>query len=123
LGAWEIELIADRTLVTGLRGRVAISHAYALGQIDEAYQARLLTQLAEAGVTLVTAAAYSFPVIPIKKALAAGVNVACGHDGIRDLWGPYGSGDMLERAMFVAYQHVSQGRRHRAGPGRGDVRR
>jgi cytosine deaminase len=104
LGAWEIELIADRTQVTGLRGRVAISHAYALGQIDEAYQARLLAQLAEAGVTLVTAAAYSFPVIPIKKALAAGVNVACGHDGIRDLWGPYGSGDMLERAMFVAYR-------------------
>ena len=104
LGAWEIELIADRTQVTGLQGRVAISHAYALGQIDEAYQARLLSQLAEAGVTLVTAAAYSFPVIPIKKALAAGVNVACGHDGIRDLWGPYGSGDMLERAMFVAYR-------------------
>jgi cytosine deaminase len=104
LGAWEIELIADRTQVTGLRGRVAISHAYALGQIDEAYQARLLAQLAEAGVTLVTAAAYSFPVIPIKKALAAGVNVACGHDGIRDLWGPYGSGDMLERAMFLAYR-------------------
>jgi cytosine deaminase len=104
LGAWEIELIAERTRVTGLRGRVAISHAYSLGQIDEAYQARLLTQLAEAGVTLVTAAAYSFPVIPIKKAVAAGVNVACGHDGIRDLWGPYGSGDMLERAMFVAYR-------------------
>jgi cytosine/creatinine deaminase len=104
LGAWEIELIAERTQATGLRGRVAISHAYALGQIDEAYQARLLAQLAEAGVTLVTAAAYSFPVIPIKKALAAGVNVACGHDGIRDLWGPFGSGDMLERAMFVAYR-------------------
>jgi cytosine deaminase len=32
------------------------------------------------------------------------VNVACGHDGIRDLWGPYGSGDMLERAMHVAYR-------------------
>jgi len=104
LGAWEIELITERTKVIGLGGRVAISHAYAFGQIDEAHQARLLVQLAEAGVTLVTAAAYSFPVIPVKKALAAGVNVACGHDGIRDLWGPYGSGDMLERAMFVAYR-------------------
>src|SRR4029453_2692027 len=91
LGAWEIELIADRTQVTGLQGRVATSHAYAPGQIAEAYQARLLAQLAEAGVTLVTAAAYSFPVIPIKKALAAGVNVACGHAGIRDLWGAVGT--------------------------------
>ncbi len=104
LGAWEIDLIADRTLATGLQGRVAISHAYALAQVDETQQSRLLSKLAEAGVTLVTAAAYSFPVPPIKKARAAGVNVACGHDGIRDLWGPYGSGDMLERTMFVAYR-------------------
>jgi cytosine deaminase len=35
---------------------------------------------------------------------AAGVTVACGHDGIRDLWGPYGSGDTLERAMHLAYR-------------------
>ena len=51
-----------------------------------------------------TAAVYSFPVPPIKRLRAAGVNVACGHDGICDLWGPYGSGDMLERAMHVAYR-------------------
>ena len=55
-------------------------------------------------MTLLTAAVYSFPVPPIKRLRAAGVNVACGHDGIRDLWGPYGSGDMLERAMHVAYR-------------------
>ena len=40
----------------------------------------------------------------MKKLRAAGVTVACGHDGIRDLWGPYGSGDMLERALHVAYR-------------------
>ena len=55
-------------------------------------------------MTLVTAAVYSFPVPPIKRLRAAGVNVACGHDGICDLWGPYGSGDMLERAMHLAYR-------------------
>jgi cytosine/creatinine deaminase len=53
---------------------------------------------------VLTAAVYSFPVPPIKRLRAAGVNVACGHDGIRDLWGPYGTGDMLERAMHVAYR-------------------
>ena len=104
LGAWEIELIIERTKATGLSGRVAISHAYAFGQIDDAYQDRLAEGLAEAGVSIVTGAVYSFPVPPIKKLRAAGVNVACGHDGIRDLWGPYGSGDMLERAMHVAYR-------------------
>jgi cytosine deaminase len=104
LGGWELELITERTRALGLGGRVAVSHAYALGQLDDAYQDRLVQGFADAGVSLVTAAVYSFPVPPIKKARAAGVTVACGHDGIRDLWGPYGSGDMLERAMHVAYR-------------------
>jgi cytosine/creatinine deaminase len=104
LGAWELELIADRTREAGLGGRVTISHAYGFSQADPASQARLIERLADAGVTLLTAAVYSFPVPPIKRLRAAGVNVACGHDGICDLWGPYGSGDMLERAMHVAYR-------------------
>jgi cytosine/creatinine deaminase len=61
-------------------------------------------QLADAGVSLVTAAAYNFPVPPIARLRAAGVTIACGHDGIRDLWSPFGSGDMLERAMHLAYR-------------------
>ena len=104
LGAWELELIAERTRDAGLAGRVTVSHAYGLSQVDHAYQDRIIDQLAQAGVTILTAAVYSFPVPPIKRLRAAGVNVACGHDGIRDLCGPYGSGDMLERAMHVAYR-------------------
>jgi cytosine/adenosine deaminase-related metal-dependent hydrolase len=61
-------------------------------------------QLADAGVSLVTAAAYNFPVPPIARSRAAGVTIACGHDGIHDLWSPYGSGDMLDRAMHLAYR-------------------
>ncbi|TYB67755.1 amidohydrolase family protein [Nonomuraea sp. PA05] len=104
LGGWELGLIIERTKALELRGRVAVSHAYALGQLDEAAQDHLVEGLAEAGVAVVTAAVYDFPVPPVKKLRAAGVTVACGHDGIRDLWGPYGSGDMLERAMHVAYR-------------------
>ncbi len=104
LGVWELELIAERTRDAGLGGRVTVSHAYGFCQADAATQGRVIERLAEAGVTLVTAAVYSFPVPPIKRLRAAGANVACGHDGICDLWGPYGSGDMLERAMHVAYR-------------------
>jgi cytosine deaminase len=104
LGAWELDLIAERTVAEAMQGRVTVSHAYALGQIDGAHQDRLAVRLAEAGVSILTAAVYNFPVPPIAKLRAAGVNVACGHDGIRDLWGPFGSGDMLERAMHVAYR-------------------
>ena len=104
LGLWELELIVERARDAGLDGRVTVSHAYGFSQSDPGAQERLFERLAEAGVTLLTAAVYSFPVPPIKRLRAAGVNVACGHDGICDLWGPYGSADMLERAMHVAYR-------------------
>jgi cytosine deaminase len=106
LGTWQLELIADRTLADGLAGRVTVSHAYGLGQAPAATQRRLAERLAAAGVTILTAAVYDFPVPSLRVLRAAGVNVACGHDGIRDLWGPYGRGDMLERAMHVAYRNT-----------------
>ncbi|MGW3958910.1 amidohydrolase family protein [Amycolatopsis sp. NPDC005003] len=104
LGVFELELIIERTRATGLAGRVTVSHAYALGQADAATQDRLAAGLAEAGITITTAAVFDFPVPPVKKLRAAGVNVACGHDDIRDLWSPYGSGDLLDRAMHLAYR-------------------
>ncbi|HWM73210.1 MAG TPA: amidohydrolase [Nocardioides sp.] len=104
LGAWELGLIAERTRSTGLGGRVAVSHAYAFGGMSDRDSDALAETLADAGVAIVTGAVYDFPVPPVKKLRAAGVTVACGHDGIRDLWGPYGSGDMLERARQVAYR-------------------
>jgi cytosine deaminase len=33
-----------------------------------------------------------------------GVNVCLGSDGIRDAWSPMGNGDMLERAMLLAFR-------------------
>jgi cytosine/creatinine deaminase len=106
LGVWQLELICERTRVLGLQGRVAVSHAYGLGQATPAEQDRVAGRIAEAGVTITTAAVYDFPVAPVKRLRAAGANVACGHDGIRDLWGPYGSGDMLDRAMHLAYRNT-----------------
>ncbi len=37
--------------------------------------------------------------------MEAGVRVCSGSDGIRDTWGPYGNGDMLERAVFVGLRN------------------
>ena len=39
---------------------------------------------------------------PIKRLMARGVTVFAGSDNIRDAWSPFGNGDMLERAYFVA---------------------
>jgi cytosine deaminase len=60
--------------------------------------------VAAGGVGVVTAAPYSYPVPDLRVLHQAGVVVGIGHDGIRDLWGPYGTGDLLERACHVAYR-------------------
>lgn len=103
LGAWEIDLIADMTRHYGREGRVAISHAF--GIAHQPTQARLLKRLAECGIALVTAAVYDTPVPPIVAVHKAGVELAAGTDGTNDLWGPFGEGDMLRRAMLVAYRN------------------
>ncbi|MFC5751411.1 amidohydrolase [Actinomadura rugatobispora] len=102
LGAWQFELIIERTKATGLRGRVTISHGYALGELDPDRQRRLADALADAGVHLATCANFSEPVQPLALLRAAGAGVALGSDGVRDLWTPYGDGDMLRQTMQVA---------------------
>lgn len=104
LGAWQCELVAERALGHGLQGRVTLSHAFCLGQVGDERLDHLAGLLAEAGIAVTTAALYSLPLPPYQRLLAAGVNVACGSDGIRDLWGPFGNGDMLQRAMHLAYR-------------------
>jgi cytosine deaminase len=39
---------------------------------------------------------------PVAFLTALGVNICCGSDGIRDAWTPFGTGDMLERALLLA---------------------
>ena len=103
LGAWEMAQIADRTTAYGLAGKVAISHAFGLAH--EPTQDALIERFAEAGVAIVSAAVYDVPVPSLAKLAAAGVTFASGSDGINDLWGPYGDGDMLRRAMLVGYRN------------------
>jgi cytosine deaminase len=60
LGALELELIADRAHETGVP--TTVSHAYGFSELPHD---RLVDRLAEAGVTLITAAVYSVPVPPV----------------------------------------------------------
>ncbi|MCX4094093.1 amidohydrolase [Nocardia sp. alder85J] len=102
LGAWEFELIIERTLATGMQHRVTIGHGFALGDVAADRQGELIVGLAEAGIALATCAAHNDPLLPLDRLRAAGVTVAAGSDGIRDLWSPYGDGDMLRRAHRLA---------------------
>ena len=104
LGCSEIREIAARTEAAGLKGRVAVSHAFALGSVDEFEFERTATALARAGVAIMTNGPGPVPMPPVKRLVAAGVTVFAGSDNIRDAWSPYGNGDMLERAMIIGYR-------------------
>jgi cytosine deaminase len=87
-----------------MQGRVTVSHAYALGQIEASVLARVADALARANVSIMTNAPGNHPFPPVRELVAAGVAVFAGNDNIRDSWWPYGDGDMLERAMMIAYR-------------------
>lgn len=103
LGAWEIELIVERTRALGLSGRVTVSHAFALSSVADARQGELVELLAGSGVAVTTVAPGSRAQLPARLLRDAGVCLGLGNDGVRDLWSPYGNGDMVERAMLLAH--------------------
>lgn len=105
LGGFTMEEILARTLALGMQGRVTISHAFCLGSTDRAYVAGLQEQLADARIHIITTAPPSAPVPAVLELKAAGILTGSGSDGIRDTWGPYGNGDMLERAMFIGMRN------------------
>ena len=114
-----IETLAHETQRLGLQGRVAGSHLTSMHSMDNYYVSKLLPLIAESGV-----AAIANPLINITlqgrhdtypkrrgmtrvpELLAAGVDVAFGHDCVLDPWYGMGSGDMLEVAHMGL--HVAQ---------------
>jgi cytosine deaminase len=114
-----IEVLAAETVRHGLSGRVAGSHLTSMHSMDNYYASKLIALIREAGV-----AAIANPLINItlqgrhdtypkrrgmtrvKELLAAGVNVAFGHDCVMDPWYSLGSHDMLEVAGMAL--HVGQ---------------
>jgi cytosine deaminase len=104
LGAFEIEQIAARTRALGMEGRVAVSHAYGLGDISMDHLKRMADILARSAVAIMTNAPGARPFPPILALRSAGVTVFSGNDNIRDSWWPYGDGDMLRRATTLGYR-------------------
>lgn len=114
-----IETLAYHSNRLGLHGRVTGSHLTSMHSMDNYYVSKLLPLIREAGV-----AAIANPLINITlqgrhdtypkrrgmtrvpEMLAAGIDVAFGHDCVMDPWYNLGSADMLEVAHMGL--HVAQ---------------
>jgi cytosine/creatinine deaminase len=106
LGAFSVELIAERTRALGWQGRVVISHAFCLGGVDEAHYGRLVDLLLDNDIAIMShGPSGDRPIPPVKRLRQAGVRMCTGNDGIRDSWGPLNMPDMLLRAFLVAYRN------------------
>ncbi len=114
-----IETLAAQTHRLGLHGRVAGSHLTSMHSMDNYYVSKLLPLMREAGVAAIAnplinitlqGRADTYPkrrgMTRVPELLAAGIDVAFGHDCVMDPWYSLGSGDMLEVAHMGL--HVAQ---------------
>ncbi|MEP3439484.1 MAG: amidohydrolase family protein [Hoeflea sp.] len=105
LGAFSMEMILERTRALGMKGKVAISHAFCLGMQDWNRTESLLEALADQDVAILTTGAPSREVPAIKRVLGAGIRMGAGCDGVLDTWNPWNRPDMLDRARIVAQKN------------------
>ncbi|HEV7309229.1 amidohydrolase [Ensifer sp.] len=105
LGAFCLELIIERTRALSLQGQVMVSHAYCLGMLDATRQQALIKSMVDEEIAVMTVGSPSAPALPLRLMREHGVTVASGSDGIQGTWDPFGSGDMLERAKYLAQRN------------------
>jgi cytosine deaminase len=114
-----IETLAFHTQRLGLHGRVAGSHLTSMHSMDNYYASKLIPLMAEAQIQAIANPLANivlqgrhdtYPkrrgMMRVPELLAAGVNVAFGHDSVMDPWYSLGTGDMLEVAHMGL--HVAQ---------------
>lgn len=114
-----IETLAFETQRLGLQGRVNGSHCTSMHSMDNYYVSKLLPLIAESGVSVVANPLINITLqgrhdtypkrrgmTRVPELMAAGVNVAFGHDCVMDPWYGMGSADMLEVAHMGL--HVAQ---------------
>ena len=105
LGAYEYRQVIRRTIDAGLQGKVNISHGFAMGALPQGTQEEIIDGLAEAGISWTTVAMSGTAPLPWQRMQEKGVPLGLGTDGIRDMWSPFGDGDLLRVAYAFARLH------------------
>ncbi|WP_088044439.1 amidohydrolase [Bacillus sp. EAC] len=102
LGTFTMKRVVEYTKQAGWEGRVAISHAFGIGDVSKEESYELANSLSDAGITIVTSVPINRQMPPVDLLNERGVEVAVGNDNIFDVWSPLGNGDILERAGRLA---------------------
>ena len=97
LGTFTMKRLAYLTKQAGWEGRVAISHAFGLGDVSREEAEEMAELLRDSGISIVTSLPIGRNIPPVSLLSEYGVNVAIGNDNIFDSWWPTGNGDVLER--------------------------
>ena len=98
LGTFTMKRLAYLTKQAGWEGRVAVSHAFGLGDVTKEEAIEMAGILRDAGISIVTSLPIGRNIPPVNLLTECGVEVAVGNDNIYDSWWPTGNGDVLERA-------------------------
>lgn len=97
LGTFTMKRLANLTKQARWEGRVAISHAFGLGDVSKEEAIEMAEILKEAGISIITSLPIGRNIPPVNLLSEYGVEVAIGNDNIFDSWWPTGNGDVLER--------------------------
>jgi cytosine/adenosine deaminase-related metal-dependent hydrolase len=97
LGTFTMKRLAFLTKQAGWEGRVAVSHAFGLGDVSTTEAYEMAEILKDAGISIVTSVPIGRNIPPVNLLSECGVEVAVGNDNIFDTWSPLGNGDVLER--------------------------
>ena len=114
-----VETLAHETERLGMQGRVTGSHLTSMHSMDNYYVSKLIPLMHEAGLHAIANPLINITIqgrhdtypkrrgmTRVKELMAAGINVAMGHDCVMDPWYSLGSHDMLEVAHMGL--HVGQ---------------
>ncbi|CEG25785.1 amidohydrolase [Bacillus sp. B-jedd] len=97
VGYYTVDKLAEMVEDAKWYNRVAVSHAFGLGEVPIPQQEAIAEKLSATGMSIMSTIPITKTLPPIELLDRKGVKVFLGCDGFYDSWSPFGNGDLLEK--------------------------
>jgi cytosine/adenosine deaminase-related metal-dependent hydrolase len=97
VGFYTVDKLVELVEEAKWYNRTAVSHAFSLGEVPVPQQEEIADKLSKTGMSIMSTIPISRTLPPIDLLDRKGVNIYLGCDGFYDSWGPFGTGDVLEK--------------------------